>query len=251
MTIGWRLAQIFRHPIKAHGREALGHVTLTQGRCLPFDRHWAVAHEAAALMPGWNPCMNFIRGAKTPSLQAINAQFDAARHQITLTHPDREPVTFDPDTPEGRAEFLAWVAPLMEGERAQPARLVSAGRGMTDTEFESVSLLNLASNRALGQRLGLDLGLDRWRGNIWIEGLAPWEEFDLLGHEICIGGATLKICERIERCRATMVDCTTGRIDVNTLDALEEAYGHTEFGVYAIVTQGGEIARGDHVEIVA
>ncbi len=248
--MGWRLAHIFRHPIKAHGREGLASVALTEGRCLPFDRQWAVAHEAATLMPGWNACMNFTRGANTPALQAINATLNESRGEITLTHPQLEPLTFAPDSPGGQAAFLAWVVPLMEGGRAQPKRLVKAGRGMTDTDFESVSLLNMASNRALAQRIGRDLGLDRWRGNLWLEGLAPWEEFDLLGRELRIGEARLKIIERIGRCRATMVDCTTGKIDVNTLDALEEAYEHTDFGVYAVVTHSGKIATGDSVEIV-
>ena len=66
-----RLAHIYRHPIKGHGREALASVRLSTGACLPFDRHWAVAHEAARLEPGWNPCVNFARGAKAPELMAI------------------------------------------------------------------------------------------------------------------------------------------------------------------------------------
>ncbi len=247
--MGWRLAHIFRHPIKAHGREALARVTLEAGRCLPYDRHWAVAHETAMLMPGWNACMNFTRGAKTPALQAIDAKFDEGAGVITLTHPDRPALTFAPDTAQGQADFLTWIAPLMASGRAQPARIVTAGRGMTDTDFESVSFLNLASNRALGQRLGLDLGLDRWRGNFWLDGLAPWEEFDLIGREITIGAARFEIVEPIGRCRATMVDCATGRIDVNTLDALEEGYGHTNFGVYARVITGGPVCVDDSAEL--
>ncbi len=247
----WRLTHIFRHPIKAHGREALDHVSLSEGRCLPFDRHWAVAHEAATLMPGWNACMNFTRGAKTPTLQAIDAQFDEAAGQITLTHPLCPPLTFAPETPQGQADFLNWVAPLMAGGRAQPVKLVSAGRGMTDTDFESISILNMASNRALGQRLGLDLGLDRWRANLWLDGLAPWEEFELVGKDLQIGEARLKVIEPIGRCRATMVDCATGRIDVNTLDALEDGYGHTNFGVYAVVTQSGTVRAGDVAQVMA
>lgn len=249
--MGWRLAHIFRHPIKAHGREALEQVALSEGRCLPFDRHWAVAHEAAMLMPGWNACMNFTRGAKTPALQAIQAQFNEAAGQITLTHPLCEALTFAPDTMQGQTDFLNWVAPLMAGGRAQPVKLVTAGRGMTDSDFESVAILNMASNRALGQRLGLDLGLDRWRGNLWLDGLAPWEEFDLVGRDLKIGTAQLRVVEPIGRCRATMVDCATGRIDVNTLDALEEGYGHTNFGVYAVVMRSGIVRTDDVAEVLA
>lgn len=42
-----RVGAIWRHPIKAHGREALGRVILTEGETIPWDRRWAVAHEQA------------------------------------------------------------------------------------------------------------------------------------------------------------------------------------------------------------
>jgi uncharacterized protein len=249
--MGIHLAHIFRHPIKAHGREELASVDLSAGHCLPFDRHWAIAHEGARLMPGWNACMNFNRGAKTPALQAIGASLDEDAGLLTLTHPDLSPLIVNPDTTDGQAALLAWVAPLSDATRAAPARVVKAGRGMTDTAFESISILNMASNRALSQHAGRDLGLDRWRANLWLDGLAPWEEFDLIGREITIGTARLRVVERIGRCRATMVDTATGKIDVNTLDILEAAYGHTDFGVYAEVITGGTITTGDSAQVQA
>lgn len=247
--MGWRLAHIFRHPIKAHGREALAKVDLTEGRCLPLDRHWAVAHEAAMLMPGWNPCMNFTRGAKVPALQAIRSVWDGAT--LTLTHPDLAPLTIDPDTQAGEGALLDWLRPLHSADRAAPAKLVKAGRGMTDTDFESVSILNLASNAALGAQLGADLGLDRWRANLWLDGMEPWAECDMIGRELTIGGARLRVVEPIGRCRATMVDCATGQIDHDTLAALERARGDTNFGIYATVIQSGPIQTGDVVELAA
>lgn len=224
-------------------------VDLTEGRCLPMDRHWAVAHDAAMVMPGWNPCMNFTRGAKTAALQAINAAWDGAR--LTLTHPDLAPLIFDPDSAAGEAAFLDWVRPLHDAGRAGPARLVNAGRGMTDTEFESISILNLASNAALSAQIGAELGLDRWRANLWLDGMAPWAECDLLGRDLTLGGARLRVVEPIGRCRATMVDCATGQIDHDTLAALKAARGDTNFGVYATVVQSGPIRTGDVVEIAA
>ena len=74
------LAQIHRHPIKSHGRESLAAVALGAGAGLPWDRHWAVAHDASrADGSAWAPCANFSRGSKAPSLMAINARLDEAR----------------------------------------------------------------------------------------------------------------------------------------------------------------------------
>ena len=39
------VANLWRHPIKGVGREELKSVKLENGRCMPMDRIWAVAHE--------------------------------------------------------------------------------------------------------------------------------------------------------------------------------------------------------------
>lgn len=240
-----RLAQICRHPIKGHGRETLASVRLFPGECLPFDRYWAVAHEAAKLVPGWNPCMNFARGAKAPALMAITCALDEATKTVTLNHPETGALSFRPDDPLDLPRFLQWVAPLIPPDRARPTKIVSAGRGMTDSDFPSVSILSLTSLRDLSDKMSRDLSIDRWRGNLWIDGAAPFAEFGWIGREIEIGEAVLRIEERITRCRATMADPETGQIDADTLTGLQDGYGHQDFGVYATVISGGMLAQGD------
>lgn len=247
------LAQIWRHPIKAHGREALSAVTLEAGRCLPWDRTWAVAHEASqADGSEWVPCANFSRGAKAPQLNAISAKLDEDSQRVTLFHPhhpDTTDISFDPDTEAAR--FLDWVRPLMPTDRAPSTRILRVpGRGMTDSDFPSISILGLSSLRALGQKLGQpDLSPLRFRGNLWIEGTAPWEEFDWIGREVKIGGAVLRVRERITRCRATEVNPETGHRDAATLQALEEGWDHRDLGVYAEVIEGGLIELNDRVTL--
>ncbi|MBL4918766.1 MOSC domain-containing protein [Szabonella alba] len=243
-----RLASIWRYPIKSHGREELASVALSEGDCLPGDRRWAVAHEAARLQPGWNPCANFHRGAKAAALMAITARTEG--DAVTLSHPDRPDLTFRPDMAEDLGAFLDWLAPLSPPDRAQPARIVSAGRGMTDSDYASVSILGLASLRALSQRMGQDLSQHRFRGNLWVEGMAPFEEFDWIGRRLCIGEAVLEVREPITRCRATMANPETGRVDADTLTALEGGWGHRDFGVYAVVVTPGRIAPEDGVTLL-
>lgn len=244
MTAG-RLAHICRHPIKGHGREEIASVRLSAGAALPWDRHWAVAHDAARLTPGWNPCVNFARGAKAPALMAIRSTLDEASATVTLSHPDRPDLTFRPDADEDLPRFLDWVAPLTPPDRARPARIVTAGRAMTDSDFPSVAILSLASLADLGSRMRRPLSIHRFRGNLWLEGAPPWAEWDWLGREIRIGEAILRIDERITRCSATTVDPDTGLPGGDTLAALDRHYGHRDFGLYATVLSGGHIARGD------
>jgi len=244
------LAEIWRHPIKSHGRELVGKALLDVGKCLPYDRHWAVAHEASrASDEQWSPCAAFSRVSKAPQLMAISATFDEKAGLLTLTHPQREPLVFDPDHEPQR--LIDWVQPLMPVDRAASVRVVRVpGRGMTDTDFPSISLAGMASHRALEGRMGRPLARGRWRANLWVDGLAPWEEFDLVGREIRIGGARLAVEERIVRCTATMANPETGLRDADTLAALEAGYGHTDFGVYTRVVEAGPIRAGDTMEIL-
>jgi uncharacterized protein YcbX len=247
------LAHILRHPIKGHGREELPSVRLSPGEALPWDRTWAVAHQASHFdpeFPAWAPCGNFQRGARTPAVMAIGARWDEDAGLMTLSHPDLGAITFDPEG--DAAPFLEWVAPISPTDaRFRPARVVRApGRAMTDSDFPSISIKNLASLAALGRHLGADLSIHRWRGNLWLDGLSPWEEEGWVGRELRIGGARLRVRERVGRCKATTANPETGEVDMDTLRALRELRGDQIFGVYAEVIQAGEIRQGDRVEVL-
>ena len=45
------------------------------------------------------------------------------------------------------------------------------GAHLTDAPEPWIAVNNLSSLRAVGQRLGQELSIHRWRGNLWIEGL--------------------------------------------------------------------------------
>ncbi|PWK55890.1 MOSC domain-containing protein [Roseicyclus mahoneyensis] len=242
----WHLAQIWRHPIKGIGAESLEHVGLQVDRPLPLDRAWAVLEEGGEAADGWRPCRNFLRGAKGPSLMAVTARVEG--EAIHLSHPDRPDITITPGTAEAAPALFAWLRPIYPTDRRGPATLVKAPpAGMSDAPFASVAVLNMSSLRALSQKLGQSLDPRRFRGNLWLEGLAPWEEFDLLSKRLRIAGAELDVIEPIGRCRATEANPETGKRDANTLAALEDGWGHTQFGVYAMVRRAGRVTVGDEV----
>lgn len=244
--MSWTLDQIWRYPIKGIGTEPLDQVALSVSLPLPNDRAWAVLEEGGDASNGWRSCRNFLRGAKGPSLMAITARTDGA--MLHLSHPDRPDITVDPT--QDPKPLFDWLGPIYPTTRAAPSALVkSPPEGMSDAPFASISILNGSSLRALGQKLGQTLDPRRFRGNLLVEGMAPWEEFDLVGKTLAIGDARLEVVERITRCRATEANPETGKRDANTLRALEDGWGHQDFGVYAMVRVAGTLAKGQTVAL--
>lgn len=249
------LAAIWRHPIKSHGREQIDTVTVEAGKALPGDRVWAVAHERSCFdvaRPSWAPCGDFSRGATAPRLQAITTFTDPQTGKLTLSHPDRPDLTIDPEDHGDGCLLVQWVMPISLGAKLLPARLVRApDEAMTDTGYQSISLINLASHRAVEAQLGHDISPLRWRGNLLVDGLEPWEEMDWIGRTITIGGAEFEVVEPIQRCRATEANPETGERDADTLGALRDGFNHQNCGIYLKVARGGEIQQGMEIGVQA
>lgn len=248
------VAEIYRHPIKSHGREALASVSLKAGKTMPWDRVWAVAHAAAKIGPDnpqWAMCANFSRGSKAPGLMAINAKLNEADGIVTLSHPDLGQISVNPDIPEQAQALIDWAAPAIPVDRMTSAFVTRVpGRGMTDTDYPSISILSHASLAALSQSAGQTVSPLRFRGNIWLDGLDAWAEWDMVGKTIRIGEVEFLLREPIARCAATTANPETGERDLDTLGLLRDGWGHQNFGVYGEVTKGGFVQTGDGFEVL-
>lgn len=246
-----RVDQIWRHPIKAHGFEALERTDVRKGEALPWDRVWAVTHEASKSTDGsWARCVNFTRGASAPHLMAICATLDVDQQCVTLSHPDLAEIVFRPDQEEDIDRFLNWITPIMPPDRAKPNGMVRAGgQAFTDSATPSLSFGNLATLRVLEQHMGQKLDTRRFRINVWAEGLAPLEELEWLGKEVNLGDVAFQVQEPIERCTSTMANPETGHRDAETLAAMNALWGHQDLGISLVAESDGKIAVGDAVRL--
>ena len=61
------VTQLYRHPLKSHGREELDHKAPSTGQSMPWNQTWAVAHGSARLDGNeWAHCANLSTGSKAP-----------------------------------------------------------------------------------------------------------------------------------------------------------------------------------------
>ena len=123
------------------------------------------------------------------------------------------------------------------------------GYRFTDSRRGFLSIINLASVQALEDTVGAPVDPLRFRGNLHVDGLAPWAEFELVGQVLTTaGGLRLRVTKRIERCAATNVDPDTGVRDLEIPKSLMKAYGHFDCGIYAEVLSGGSLAIDERFE---
>lgn len=249
-----RIARIRRHPIKSIGGEDITATPLQAARRLPGDRLWAVLTQGGERHAGetprperWLPKSCFLRGAAASGLQAVSGGWGdgAPEGPIRLHHPEQGELSFDPET-EG-ARLIDWLGPLWPADKPEPTRLVQGPTGWTDVNQPWISILSLSSLRDLEARLSRPLGIARWRGNLWVEGWAPYAERDLVGHVLTVGDVELRVTETIGRCPATSANTETGKIDGDMPEALKAQFGHSDFGIYAEVVTGGQIALNDEI----
>ena len=247
------VTNLWRHPIKGVGREQLDHVELEVGKCMPWDRHWAIAHADAKVdfdNPEWARCMNFARAAREHKLMAVNSIFDEATAMIHLSHPELEDLSVNPDDASDAKRLVEWVRNISDPKRSLPAQVYKApDHGMTDSSTPSLSIHTAASLDALSDACGAHLDQRRFRGNIWLDGVPAWDEFDWIGRRLRVGTAEFEITKPVERCVATTVNPDTGVADVETLRTLNDVLGHQDFGVYGVVVKAGSVAVGNGFEV--
>ncbi len=248
-----QLRQIYRHPVKSLGTEALESVSLEPGKPMPGDRLYAIAHGNSAFngdAPAWVSCGNFLRVANVPALSAVRLQFEPDSETIRVEHDKAESCTADLSTATGAAALLDWVAPFAEPVVPGPYRLAAVpGQSLTDSDQQVPSLMSLSSLRALSARVGAELDPRRFRGNFWIDGDGPWAEMDWVGKEISLGSVRFKVLNPIERCLATAANPKTGRRDTDPLPALRTLFGDPLFGMEIEIVSGGTVQAGDPVTV--
>lgn len=248
-----RVQAIYRYPIKGFSGEALPGVTLTPHKTISGDRRFGVRHAASAFdqtHPQWHKKREFLQLAHMAQLARVRTALDPATGVMHITADGTELFVGNVLTEAGRRSAETVLNVLIKDPRG-PLQLVDAGTiSLTDVEPPYLSVINLASVRALADTANAALDPIRFRGNIIVETDTPWAELEWPGRTLKIGSATLNVVRRIQRCVATSVNPITATRDVDLPTILQKTYGHMDFGVYVEVTGGGVITPGHELAVL-
>jgi hypothetical protein len=248
------ISNICRYPVKGLSQQQLPAADVQEDGAIPGDRRFALALSSTrfdATSPHWLPKSSFLMLMKNEKLAALETVFDEASNDLKILRGGKQVTRGKLTDPVGRAMIEDFFSAFMKEQAHGKPRIVEC-KGETifsDQKRKLISIINLASVRDLERVVGESVDATRFRGNIMIDGIEPWAEFNWIGKDLSCGSAGFNITERIERCAAVNVDPNTGTRDQNLLKALQQGFGHIDMGIFATVTKAGTFAVGDTLNV--
>lgn len=250
------LKHLLTYPIKGLSGQALDSVDLNQGLGFPLDRSFAFARHGSGMdpeKPKPMPKSRFHVLARDAALARLQTGFDATSKTLSIQEGETSHI-FDCSTADGMNQASKFIASSVGLTVEEAPTFIEGGEihftdvCMTSPQYmHAVSIINLASVRALGEAIGREVDPNRFRGNLLVDGWEPFAELESLEKEVAIGGAKLRILKRTRRCPATQVNLQTATRDIDVPALLDEHFGHSDMGVYADVIEGGIVNINDAV----
>ncbi|HZN43486.1 MAG TPA: MOSC domain-containing protein [Actinomycetota bacterium] len=150
------------------------------------------------------------------------------------------------------------LATALSAYAGRPVRLVRVRRDGEGQDVHPLTIVSSESVRDLGDRDDRpDLDARRFRINLEIEGLGPYEEDTWEGGLVRVGDATIEVRGQIPRCVVTTLAPDTGEKDFPTLTRIARyrprigGRGGLPFGMYAGIAVPGRVRVGDPVELLS
>jgi uncharacterized protein YcbX len=144
-------------------------------------------------------------------------------------------------------------SPLAGHPERVPLRLI--GDGVTpryqDRPDGYVTLHGRSSVTALGEALGTEVSEVRFRSNVAIDGLEPFEEQGWIGRTLRIGDTRFRVHAPIGRCLATHANPDTGERDQPVLTTLTRSFDQKEptLAIAMVPLGSGTLRLGDELAL--
>ena len=113
----------------------------------------------------------------------------------------------------------------------------------------SISLINTKSVEDFQNKTNQEIETQRFRGNIFVDGVDAWEERNWIGKIIKINDISFKVEKNIPRCVAINLKPNTDDNSLNLLQSLKKTYNHFDMGVYLTALDDGSINIGDKISL--
>ena len=199
----------------------------------------------------WNKILTL---KNSPSLNKYNFSFDD--NKLTLTQNNNEIITINSNE-TGEYELISNKILELENSLQKPLFLMkNINIPFFDTSISnktllthSISLINNKSIKDFKNKTNEEIEIQRFRGNIYVDGIEAWEERNWIGKIIKINDISFKVEKNIPRCVAINLKPNTDDNSLNLLQSLKKTFNHFDMGIYLTALDSGNINIGDIVSI--
>ena len=199
----------------------------------------------------WNKVLTL---KNSPFLNKYN--FLLKKEKLTLTFKEKEILTIDVSILSERQKLSKKILELENSLKEPVVLMQNKEFPFFDTTISknvdfvnSVSLLNVQSIIDFQKKIGEEIEIPRFRGNICIDGLKPWEERNWIGKVIKINDVSFKVEKNIPRCVAINLKPKTDNNSLNLLQSLKKTYNHFDMGIYLTALNDGKIKISSPITI--
>ena len=199
----------------------------------------------------WNKILTL---KNSPVLNKYNFLYE--NEKLTLTTNEKKILTIDVNKKNER-QLLSEKIIELESSLKKPIFLIKNEEcPFFDTTISnkvsfvnSVSLLNINSINDFQKKIGKEIEIPRFRGNICMDGIKAWEEREWIGKIIKINNVSFKVEKNIPRCVAINLKPKTDDNSLNLLQSLKKTYNHFDMGIYLTALDDGSISLGNLIDL--
>jgi uncharacterized protein YcbX len=199
----------------------------------------------------WNKILTL---KNSPVLNKYNFLYE--NEKLTLTTNEKKILTIDVNKTSER-QLLSEKIIELESSLKKPIFLIKNEEcPFFDTTISnkvsfvnSVSLLNINSINDFQKKIGKEIEIPRFRGNICMDGIKAWEEREWIGKIIKINNVSFKVEKNIPRCVAINLKPKTDDNSLNLLQSLKKTYNHFDMGIYLTALDDGSISVGNSINL--
>ncbi len=249
-----KIKNLFYSPVKSISFEESESLNVLTDRGIESDRIFAFVQNLDSTSinhliedPKFRKLNNFVTLKNSPELNQYN--FTYAKDKLILKKLDEIIITIDPFSENEKKLLCDKINQIILKDKKLDLLMDEKNPFFDTMPNNSISLINKKSISDFSNKISTNIEFERFRANIYIDGLAAWEERDWVGKTININNIKFFVFDEISRCSATNLKPSTDIVTINLPNQLKKTYDHINMGLYIIPQQNGVISKEDKIII--
>ena len=249
-----KIENLFYSPVKSISLTESITLNIIKDRGIENDRIFAFTQNLDTLQiknleqkPHLRKLNNFITLKNSPELNQYN--FLLNKDQLILKKSSEEIIKINPYAKDERVLLLNQISKLIKKEKKIDFVIDQKNPFFDTMPSNSISLINKNSINDFEKKINTEIEIERFRANIYINGLKAWEERTWIGKIIEINNIKFSVTKEISRCSATNLQPNTDNVTINLPNQLKKTYDHIYMGLYLTPLSNGDINIDNELRI--